>query len=317
MKAFAYQNLEHYRQYLSIEKLVVGVSGGRSSAYQMAHLVEATRRFNGGIPAGWVFVFENTSLERPETYEFLWRLDQYFLKGALVLLEWDAHRPHKFRQVTHVSLLRNGEIMEEFLSTPLRRRDGTFGVRPLPNPTQRTCTANFKIKTSHRYVRHALKWPMQYYSAIGYRADEKARCDKAWLKDEARGFDEGGMGVFPMFDAGVVTSDVERFFFSGPFNLEMDSDFGNCDFCFMASTWKIKQRMILVCLETQTRFRPGAAPPERIARWIAWEERISDRPGTFRKDRPTMRQLWEQVCEGNYESAVPEGKEDRCGSCTD
>lgn len=39
--------------------------------------------------------------------------------------------------------------------------------------------------------------------------------------------------------------------------------------------------------------------------------------GTFRKDRPTIRQLWEQVCEGNYESAVPEGKEDRCGSCTD
>lgn len=30
-----------------------------------------------------------------------------------------------------------------------------------------------------------------------------------------------------------------------------------------------------------------------------------------------LRALWNQVCEGNLDSAVPEGKEDRCGSCTD
>jgi hypothetical protein len=314
---FAYQNLEHYRQYFSIERLVVGVSGGRSSAYQMAHLVEAARRFNGGVPAGWIFVFENTSLERPETYDFLWKLDCYFLENRLVILEWDMSVPMGFRVVNHATLLRNGEIMDRFLNTPLQRRDGTVGVRPLPNPTQRTCTANLKIKTSHRYVRRVLKWPMQYYAALGYRADEKDRCDRAWLKDELRGFDEGGIGVFPMFDAGVVKEGVLRFFFTGPFDLKLDSDFGNCDFCFMASTWKIKQRMVLVALETQTKLRPGTPPPERIARWIAWEERQSDRPGTFRKDRPTMRQLWEQVCKGNMQSAVPEGKDDRCGSCTD
>jgi hypothetical protein len=137
------------------------------------------------------------------------------------------------------------------------------------------------------------------------------------LRDEARGFDEGGIGVFPMFDAGVTEGMVQAFFFTGPFNLKLGSDFGNCDFCFMTSTWKIKQRMVLVALETQTKLVPGTAPPERIARWIAWEERQSDRPGTFRKDRPTMRQLWEQVCVGDMESAVPEGKNDRCGTCTD
>lgn len=317
MREFQYQNLEHYRQYLSIERLVVGVSGGRSSAYQMAHLVAAAKEYLGWIPAGWIFVFENASLERPETYEFLWKLDNHFLDGALIILEWDPSQPHKFRQASHATMLRNGEIMEQFLRSPLKRRDGTVGVRPLPNPTQRTCTANLKIKTSHRYVRRGLKWPMQYYSALGYRADEKSRCDRAWLKDELRGFDEGGIGIFPMFDAGVTVSSIHQFFSGGPFDLELDSDFGNCDFCFMASTWKIKQRMIHVALETQTKLRPGSPPPERIARWIAWEERASDRPGTFRKDRPTMRQLWEQVCEGNYESAVPEGKDDTCGSCTD
>jgi hypothetical protein len=317
VKEFQYQNLEHYRQYLSIERLVVGVSGGRSSAYQMAHLVEAARRFNGGIPSGWIFAFENTSLERHETYDFLWKLDCYFLKNTLVILEWDPSVPMGFRVVDHATLARNGEVMDRFLNTPLQRRDGTVGVRPLPNPTQRTCTGNLKIKTSHRYVRKVLKWPTEYYAAIGYRADEKSRCDRKWLRDEARGFDEGGIGVFPMFDAGVTEGMVQAFFFTGPFNLKLDSDFGNCDFCFMTSTWKIKQRMVLVALETQTKLVPGTAPPERIARWIAWEERQSDRPGTFRKDRPTMRQLWEQVCVGDMESAVPEGKNDRCGTCTD
>lgn len=313
---FEYRNLEHYRQYLSIERLVIGVSGGRSSAYQMAHLVAAAIKFLGYIPAGWVFVFENTSLERPETYDFLRLLDEYFMGGRLILLEWDASTPGKYRQVTHDTLKRNGEIMDALINTPLLRRDGTVGVRPLPNPAQRTCTANLKIKTSHRYVRKALGWPMEYYSAIGYRADEKSRCDKAWLKDELRGFDEGGIGVFPMFDEGVDEFQVYRFFATGLFDLALDSLFGNCDFCFMASTWKIKERMVMVALETQTKLRPGAEPPARITRWIVWEERVSDRPGTFRKDRPTMRQLWEQVCEGNLQSAVPEGKDDRCGSCT-
>lgn len=317
MKEFAYQNLEHYRQYLSIERLVVGVSGGRSSAYQMAHLVAAAKKYRGSIPDGWIFGFENTSLERPETYDFLRLLDDYFLGGRLILLEWDADAPGQFRQVTHNTLKRHGEVMEAYLSTPLLRRDGTVGVRPLPNPAQRTCTGNLKIKTAHRYVRKTLHWPMQYYSAIGYRADEKTRCDKKWLRDELKGFNEGGIGVFPMFDAGADISHVDNFWFTGPFDLQLDSIFGNCDFCFMASTWKIKERMVLVALETQTKLHPGASSPDRVARWIAWEERVSDRPGTFRKDRPTIRQLWEQCCEGNFQSAVPEGKDDRCGSCTD
>jgi 3'-phosphoadenosine 5'-phosphosulfate sulfotransferase (PAPS reductase)/FAD synthetase len=313
---FQFRNLEHYRQYLALERVVVGVSGGRSSGYQMAHLVTAARKFLGAVPPNWIFMFENTGLERWETYVFIRKLDDYF-KLNLIITEYDPEAPGRYRIVTHDTLSREGEPMQKLLSEIVNRRDGTRGVRPLPNPVQRTCTANLKIKTAHRYVRRTLKWPMQYYAALGYRADEKARCDKRWLRDELKGFDEGGIGIFPMFDDGVVQDDVERFFYTGPFDLELDSDFGNCDFCFMASTWKIKQRMVLVALETQTPIRPGSKPPARVQRWIDWEERVSDRPGTFRKDRPSMHVLWEQVCEGNLESAVPERKDDVCKACTD
>jgi 3'-phosphoadenosine 5'-phosphosulfate sulfotransferase (PAPS reductase)/FAD synthetase len=311
MPEFTYQNLEFYRNLPS--RTIIGVSGGRSSGYQMAHIVAAC---DGKFSPDWVFMFENTGLERWETYDFIRRLDEHFGIN-LVITEYDPEAPGRYRIVTHETLSRNGEPMHRMLSETLKRRDGTVGVRPLPNPVQRTCTANLKIKTAHRYVRQTLKWPMQYYAALGYRADEKDRCDKRWLADERRGFDEGGIGIFPMFDAGVVVDRVEQFWYTGLFDLELDSDFGNCDLCFMASTWKIKQRMLLIALETQTRLLPGAQPPERIARWIAWEERPSDRPGNFRKDRPNLRALWAQVCEGNLESAVPEGKEDKCGSCTD
>jgi len=310
VNVFNYKNLEKYRNLP--DRLMIGVSGGRSSAYQMAHIVEA----NPIRSKDWVFVFENTGLERPETYDFIYQLDQYFDLN-LVILEYNPEAEYKFDIVDYNNISKQGQPMVRLLSENIVRRDGSVGVRPLPNPAQRTCTANLKIKTAHRYVRKHLKWPTQYYAALGYRADEKSRCDRKWLLDEKRGFSEGGIGIFPMFDAGVTADDVSKFWYSGPFDLQLDNDFGNCDFCFMASTWKIKQRMILVALESQVKLQKGAIPPERIMRWILWEERISDRPGPFRKDRPNMRQLWEQVCEGNYESAVPEGRDDQCGFCTD
>lgn len=311
MKEFDFQDLEYYRHIPN--RTVIGVSGGRSSAYQMAHIVAAC---DGKFKPDWVFMFENTGLERHETYDFIERLDKYFSLN-LVITEYDPQAPGKYRQVTHSTLSREGEPMERLLTEQLKRRDGSTGVRPLPNPAQRVCTAELKTKTSHRYVRKTLHWPTEYYAAIGYRADEKARCMRRWLRDELHGFNEGGIGIFPMFDAGVRADRVDRFFRTGPFDLELDSDFGNCDLCFMASTWKIKQRMVLLALESQTKLKPGAVPPARVMRWILWEERVSDRPGPFRKDRPTVRQLWDQVCAGDYESAVSEGKDDRCGSCTD
>lgn len=312
MTSFQFKNLDVYRNLP--ERLVINVSGGRSSGYQMAHIVAAC---DGKFPSNWLFVFENTGLERPETYDFLWKLDNYF-HIKLTWLERDPHELGKVRVVDYFNASRDGEPMEAFLNTPLRRRDGTVGVRPLPNPPQRTCTAELKTKTVHRYVRQHLGWPTAYYSAIGFRADEKSRVERRRAMDNKKGFGgESGRGIFPMFDAGVVRDDVENFWLHGPFDLELDSDFGNCDLCFMASTWKIKQRMMLIALEAQVRALPGSSPPPRIARWIAWEERESDRPGPFRKDRPTLRELWNQVCAGDFESAVPEGREDRCGSCTD
>lgn len=306
-----FRDLEFYRN--APAPLTVNVSGGRSSAYQAAHIIEA----NGRVPEGVPFLFNNTGKERRETYDFIQKFDNYYGIG-IIWTEYDPAVPGKFRRVDYATASRNGEPFERLLSEIVpKRRDGSAGVRPLPNPTQRTCTAALKVKTAHRFLRREMGWPTRYYSAIGYRADEPSRYEKRVARELRKPFDEGGNCWCPMYHAGVISDRVQQFWRTMPFDLELDSDFGNCDLCFMASTWKIKARMVLLALESQTKLSPGTPPPASVAQWIAWEERESDRPGTFRKDRPTIRALWDQVCAGDFEAVGNGALGLVCGACTD
>lgn len=311
-----FENLDSYR----IEnwapddgrKIVVNLSGGRSSAYQLWHIVEA----NNGLPPELLVNFNNTSRELTPTYDFLAALD-VALGLDVHYLEYDPTVPEKVRRVAWHELKRHGEVFDSFVHEVLpKRRDGTPGVRPLPNPAQRTCTAQLKIKTLHRYVRRVLGWSTQYYTVIGYRADERGRYERR-LRQDAKGWKEGGRGLYPMYHAGAEQERVQRFFMHAPIDLDLDSAHGNCDYCFSVSTWKLKERMALEAMESQIRRRPGAPLPPRLAQWVAYEERESDRAGPFRRDRPTLRQLWEQVCTGDMQSAVPENKDDVCLACVD
>lgn len=285
------------------------VSGGLSSAYQIAHIVES----NGGKPDWLVCHFQNTGWEDWRTLLFVDQLDKYFSLG-LVWTEFDMNAPNKIREVTFETADRNGRPFRELLYHEILRRDKTWGVRPLPNMAQRTCTAQLKIKTWHRYVRNTLNWPTQYYDIIGYRADEPSRYDRR-VKRDAKLWEEGGRGLFPMHEAGVTTDDKETFWQRMPFTLQLSSDNGNCSYCFALSTWKLKERMLIEALYEGNGLDPERPPP-RLIFWIEAEERLSDRPGVFRRDRPTYRQLWHEVCAGNLESSVPEGKADVCRTCS-
>lgn len=302
--------LEHYRGLPA--PLAFGVSGGRSSAMQMAHYVEA----NGGVPPGTIFNFENTGLEDAATYYFLDKLDQYYGLD-LHWLEYDPDAPGKVKRVTYATAAREGEPFERYLSEVLpKRRDGTAGVRPLPNPVQRTCTSTLKVKTLHRYVRQHLGWPTAYYSAIGYRADEPERYERRLIQD-AKGWPEGGKMVAPMYHSGATADDTLAFWAAMPFDLDLDGIFGNCDLCFMAAAWKITERMLRIAEQDQIKPVYGGPIPARIMRWIAWEERQSDRPGVFRKDRPGYRALWDAVCMGDLFSLGNGDLGLECGRCTD
>lgn len=309
----AFENLHFYNENvwwpLDSDHVGLSISGGRSSAYQAWHIVEA----NGGLPKGVVAHFANTGRESEETLRFIHRLDQELGLG-IVWLEFDMRSNTKVRVVDFETADRSGRPFNEFLYTEIRRRDGTLGVRPLPNPAQRTCTDQLKAKTWHRYARRHLGWPTQYYTLLGYRADEPKRVARRQRRDKD-GFKETGKGLYLMYHAGVTSDRKEDFWDSAPFDLEMSSDHGNCDYCFMVSSWKIKERMLMEALSGGHALDPEQPPP-RLRFWISAEERISDRPGVFRRDRPTYREIWRQVCEGDMESCVAgENKADRCGEC--
>lgn len=274
----------------------VPVSGGRSSGLLAWLICEA----NGGVPKGAIPNFQNTSLELPETYIFLDRLDRH-LGLSLLYLEHNPLEPTKVEVVGPNSLKRDSEVFERLLITPLNRRDGTIGVRPLPNPAQRTCTANLKTHTAHRYFRRHLNWPTNYHVTLGYRADEMRRVERR-KKLAKKGNPEGGIGLFPLADAGITSDDVHLFWRSAPFDLGIDSNMGNCDFCFMKSEWKLKEMMLIY--------------PDRAQRWIEYEARAAttDRPGVFRKDRPSYADMMRQVKLGNMEGSKAG---DRCGTCGD
>lgn len=276
--------------------LSIPFSGGRSSGMLLCRIVEA----NGGLPTGAVVNFENTSLELEPTYVFLDRVERH-LGINVVRLEWNPYEPSGFDVVGHNSMHRSGEVFERLLTHVVpKRRDGTAGVRPLPNPAQRHCTANLKTKTAHRYVR-SLGWPTSYFTTLGYRYDEAGRVERK-KKQDKKGNQEGGRGVFPLFDAKITSDDVHWFWRSMPFDLELDSNMGNCDLCFMKSEWKIKEQMLL--------------NPERAEWWIRAEDRAlgTDRPSVFRDDRPSYREMLAQVRAGNMEGSK---KGERCGTCGD
>lgn len=276
--------------------LQLTLSGGRSSAFQLAMTIMA----NGGLPPNAVVTFQNTGLENPAALEFVAAFQAYF-EIDIAWLERDCSQPHKVRVVDFKTASRDGRPFRELFTEVLpRRRDGTAGLRPLPNPAQRVCTAELKMKTAHRYLTRHLGWKSGYATSIGYRADEPRRVAKRRAANTKQSPEMGGTPWLPMFDAGHHAGHVLSFWRRMPFDLSVGSDFGNCELCFMKSAAKIKLTMLL--------------RPETVPFWVEMEAIPRDRSMRFRQDRPSMQQLWDEVQRGDMSGAR---NDKACRSCTD
>ena len=68
---------------------------------------------------------------------------------------------------------------------------------------------------------------MSYNNLLGFRFDEPQRVNKnkkKWQKVDQ---------IFPLFDRKIVKENVNEFWMSKPYNLEIPSILGNCTLCFM------------------------------------------------------------------------------------
>lgn len=199
------------------DKVQISFSGGRTSGYMLYKILQA----NDGLPRNAVVSFQNTGREMPETLDFVQQVSERW-NVPIVWLEYDITDKGKnyFKVVNHNSASRDGEPFDKLINK----------YRRLPNARFRFCTGVLKIQTGQKYLR-SLGWKT-WKHAVGIRADEPRRLIKK---------SDGKIDLFyPLGEAGKTKHDVEAFWATQPFDLNLPifngkTMKGNCDFCFLKS----------------------------------------------------------------------------------
>lgn len=237
----------------------ISFSGGRTSAYMLWRVLQS----NGGLPDEAVVCFANTGKEDEATLRFV-RDCSVNWNVPITWLEYSANEAG-YVVVDFDTTSRNGEPFAAQIAKK----------NYLPNPVTRFCTTELKIRPM---ARHLLSLGMcetksegEHMSMIGIRADEPRRAAK--IADKSR---------IPLATAGVTVQDVNEFWDSQPFNLELDTFngrtlSGNCDLCFLKPAGQIASLI--------------AEKPERAVWWASMETLAAAAGSTtgavFRSDRPS------------------------------
>jgi 3'-phosphoadenosine 5'-phosphosulfate sulfotransferase (PAPS reductase)/FAD synthetase len=249
----------------------ISFSGGRTSAYMLWRVLQA---HGGKLPDECVVTFANTGKEEEATLRFtrdcgnVWNVPIVWLE-----YDWDAER--RFRIVDFDSASRGGE--------PFERCIKHYNMK-LPNPVNRWCSGDMKHDTIIRYLRtlDAFETEDGWDTFIGIRADEQRRAVK--LKDTRAKDQRREMRRLPLVEAGVTVKDIEAFWKSQPFDLELPNNggktmHGNCDLCFLKPAAQIVSLI--------------AEKPSRAIWWARMESEVQATGkvigggGVFRQDRPS------------------------------
>lgn len=204
------------------EPVVVGVSGGRTSA-MMAAL----------SPPSSLLCFQNTGKEHPNTYEFIERLSDA-LGRPITWLEMRppltfGAPPREFRHevVTARTASRKGEPFEDFMRCLANYRRIAKDANPIsPWARQRICTAYMKIRVQDSYVRSL--GIESHTRFVGIRHDEPTRWDGLRRADTSTVTNRA-----PLYDARIDKTRVLEFWSWQTFDLQVDEILGNCTGCFL------------------------------------------------------------------------------------
>lgn len=244
--------------------------------------------FGGKLPADRRVVFCNTGKERIETLDFVnecsqrwgvpiawleYRKDNSKAVGTLGRNHQPSIGRHGWAEVTYQTASRSGRPFDELINVMAEFRREVKAKDPvLPNPVQRFCTGEMKVRTLGRYL-NSIGWILETTTdAIGLRADEPKRVAKLTARRVAKtGVLECGLPTAPLAEAGVTEPAVMEFWSAQPFDLQLEQHEGNCDLCFLKNAKK--QTAIL-------QSRPD------LADWWIRHEKTSGQ--TFRNDRPCM-----------------------------
>ncbi|MCY4527200.1 MAG: hypothetical protein OXB89_11415, partial [Anaerolineaceae bacterium] len=102
-----------------------------------------------------------------------------------------------------------------------------------------------------------------YVGILGLRADEPKRVSS--MLNRCQG--DGALPYAPLYDSGIAGADVKSFWEQQEWDLEVDSRYSNCVFCFM----KGKRNLNAIAQDPQTR----ASGPGQLSWWVEIEDRYT------------------------------------------
>jgi 3'-phosphoadenosine 5'-phosphosulfate sulfotransferase (PAPS reductase)/FAD synthetase len=277
-----HRNLIELMRNRCLEPLLINFSGGRTSAYMLRRILDM---YGGSLPGEVMVTFQNTGFEAPETLDFVNQISKRW-SVDVIWLEHSFDAPDRLKVVDYESASRKGEPFIELFSRARPLQNGGFGLKPLPSARRRYCTAELKIHLANRYARTILGWPTYYFSAIGFRSDERSRVDA----QRRYPLQNSWINIHPLFSLNVSAGDVWDFWRNNDFDLGLSPEqgLGNCRLCFLKSGNTLK-RIIL-------------SDPELAESLIKLEETERGGKGgfmTFRPDRVSYRKLREQAMTGD------------------
>ncbi len=239
------------------KKLLISFSGGRTSAYMTWWLLnEWKARHEYDI----VVVFANTGKEKKQTLDFVKKCDEVFGFNT-VWIEAVTNPINKYgvkaRVVTYDTADRKGKVFEDVI-----KKHG------IPNTKYPHCSRQMKEEAIRAYGR-SIGWiGKKYQTAIGIRSDEPSRLN--WKNAKKKNL------VYPFATMKkVVKNDVNTFWLSQSFDLELKSYEGNCDFC-----WKKSFRKLMTIAKEEPQL-------------LDWWKEMQDKYGEFipdsRKDNENIK----------------------------
>lgn len=197
----------------------------------------------------FLVVFENTGREHNATLDFVhdvetkWEIPVVWLeyiranardidealvpegrkRSNLLKQKEQGVTTHWFKVVNHETAARIGQHgpFDEFLTW----------AAALPNVRSRSCSGYLKVRTHNRYLESlGIK---EFDAYIGIRADESHRALEITASMESY-----RTAKFPLIEDGIIKNDVDDFWNSNEFKLNIENHFGNCDLCFLKAKWK-------------------------------------------------------------------------------
>lgn len=222
------------------DNLMVTVSGGRSSA-MMARHIQTNKKYE---KYNKVYVFCNTGMERPETIDFLKKIEKHW---NMTINKIEGVYSSVMDEGVGFKLIDNWDDLNmdalPYEQAIMHKNKGVFNG--LPNQDAPYCSENLKTIPAKKFC-DSIFGVNNYKKAIGFRKEDMPK-RISWAeikKDKDR--------IFPLitdFENPISQFDLNKWFDKQNFKLEIHGRYGNCELC-----WKKSDENLMANIRYGTRF---------------------------------------------------------------